>query len=54
MQCPVSSFWALIDFNYVSHMVLLNTLIQVLNMNDQLVGAGSTLPPGSATDLNFL
>jgi hypothetical protein len=54
MQCLVSCLWAFINFNYGSNLLLPKTLIQVLNMNYQLIGAGSTLPPGAATDLNFL
>jgi hypothetical protein len=54
MQGLVSCLWALIGSNYAGHLLLFKALIQVLNLNDQLIGTGSTLSPGAATDLNLL
>jgi hypothetical protein len=54
MQGLVSCFRALIGTKYVVYLLLLKALIQVPKLNDQLIGAGSTLPPGASTDLDFL
>lgn len=54
MQGLVSCLWALIGSNYAGHLLLLKALIQVLNLNDQLIGTCSTLSPSAATDLDLL
>ena len=54
MKDLVSSLWALISLNYVDYLLLLKALIQVLKLNDQLIGTGSTLPSGATTDLDLL
>ena len=54
MKGLVSCLWALIGTNYADYLLLLKALIQVLKLNDQLIGTGSTLSPGASTDLDLL